>query len=191
MARCLPVGNVHPQFSWAQLFKERNHYQVNKYWHNKICFPLDSKCYLLRNWAICHEKLSSPVPACPLVRIIAAPSLILLRASPRSLAPQTKGTVNLCLSMWCDSSAGVNTVGINKNISWTNNVTLINKIVLRTLAPLTCKCSLDLTQQEQSCNMQMVDLSLTLILDLTGRHRNEYFTHWKEGTRQMWCYMYM
>ena len=52
-----------------------------------------------------------PVPASPLVRIIAAPSAILRKASPRFLAPHTKGTLNLDprLSIWCSSSAGDNT----------------------------------------------------------------------------------
>ena len=50
----------------------------------------------------------SPVPASPLVLIIAAPSAILRNASPRFLAPHTKGTLNLFprLSTWCSSSAG-------------------------------------------------------------------------------------
>ena len=60
---------------------------------------------ILRKLIINHV----PVPACPLVLIIAAPSDILRRASPRSLAPHTNGTLNLCLSMWLASSAGVNT----------------------------------------------------------------------------------
>ena len=37
---------------------------------------------------------------CPLVRIMDAPSLIRRSASPRSLAPQTNGTLNWCLSIW-------------------------------------------------------------------------------------------
>ncbi len=63
----------------------------------------------------CHTRTSlkaivyPPVPASPFVRIMAAPSAILLRASPRFLAPHTKGTVNTCLSTWFSSSAGVNT----------------------------------------------------------------------------------
>src|SRR6266540_4284231 len=40
-----------------------------------------------------------PVPASPLVRIMAAPSASRRRASPRSRAPQTNGTVNAHLSM--------------------------------------------------------------------------------------------
>ena len=50
-----------------------------------------------------------PVPASPFVRIIAAPSPIRRSASPRSVAPQTKGILNFHLSMWCASSAGVST----------------------------------------------------------------------------------
>ena len=41
-----------------------------------------------------------PVPASPLERIIAAPSEIRRRASPRLVAPHTNGTVNCHLSMW-------------------------------------------------------------------------------------------
>ena len=39
----------------------------------------------------------SPVPASPLVRIMAAPSLMRRSASPRSRAPHTKGTLNCVL----------------------------------------------------------------------------------------------
>ena len=55
------------------------------------------------------ERGELPVPASPLVRIMAAPSVMRRRASPRSRAPHTKGTVNCHLSMWCSSSAGVST----------------------------------------------------------------------------------
>jgi len=51
----------------------------------------------------------SPVPASPLVRIMAAPSEIRRRASPRLVQPQTNGTVNCHLSMWFWMSAGVST----------------------------------------------------------------------------------
>jgi hypothetical protein len=51
----------------------------------------------------------SPVPASPLERIMAAPSPIRRRASPRLVAPQTKGMLNCHLSMWLASSAGVST----------------------------------------------------------------------------------
>ena len=54
---------------------------------------------------------SSPVPASPFVRIMAAPSFILRRASPRFLAPQTNGTLKTVLSTWFSSSAGVRTDG--------------------------------------------------------------------------------
>src|SRR4051794_16389388 len=50
-----------------------------------------------------------PVPASPLERIIAAPSEMRRSASPRSVAPQTNGTVNALFAMWCASSAGVST----------------------------------------------------------------------------------
>ena len=43
----------------------------------------------------------SPVPASPFVRIIAAPSEMRRSASPRFVQPQTNGTVNFHLSMWC------------------------------------------------------------------------------------------
>src|SRR5699024_9330932 len=43
---------------------------------------------------------TSPVPASPLERIIAAPSVMRRSASPRFVAPHTKGTVKRCLSMW-------------------------------------------------------------------------------------------
>ena len=43
---------------------------------------------------------TSPVPASPFERIIAAPSLMRRSASPRLVAPHTNGTVNFHLSMW-------------------------------------------------------------------------------------------
>ncbi len=43
---------------------------------------------------------TSPVPASPFERIIAAPSVMRRSASPRLVAPQTKGTVKSYLSMW-------------------------------------------------------------------------------------------
>ena len=52
---------------------------------------------------------TSPVPASPLVRIIAAPSEIRRSASPRFVQPQTNGTVNCHLSTWFSWSAGVST----------------------------------------------------------------------------------
>ena len=51
----------------------------------------------------------SPVPASPLVRIIAAPSAMRRSASPRLVAPQTNGTVKPHLSTWLARSAGVST----------------------------------------------------------------------------------
>ena len=50
-----------------------------------------------------------PLPASPLLRIIAAPSAIRRSASPKSRAPHTNGVVNACLSTWYLSSAGVST----------------------------------------------------------------------------------
>lgn len=43
---------------------------------------------------------ATPVPASPLDRIMAAPSVMRRNASPRLVAPQTNGTVNAHLSMW-------------------------------------------------------------------------------------------
>ena len=62
---------------------------------------------ILRMWRTASTTL--PVPASPLERIIAAPSAIRRRASPRLVAPQTNGTLNAHLSMWWASSAGVST----------------------------------------------------------------------------------
>ena len=50
---------------------------------------------MVRRWRTASTTL--PVPASPFVRIIAAPSAIRRRASPRSRAPQTNGTVNVPL----------------------------------------------------------------------------------------------
>uniref|UniRef100_J3MHX3 Uncharacterized protein n=1 Tax=Oryza brachyantha TaxID=4533 RepID=J3MHX3_ORYBR len=49
-----------------------------------------------RTWRTASTTL--PVPASPLVRIMAAPSRMRRRASPRSRQPQTKGTRKLCLA---------------------------------------------------------------------------------------------
>ena len=54
---------------------------------------------MVRMWVVAW--LTSPVPASPLLRIMAAPSAIRRSASPRLVAPQTKGTVKARLSMWC------------------------------------------------------------------------------------------
>ena len=53
---------------------------------------------MVRMWVTALE--TSPVPASPLERIIAAPSVIRRSASPRLVAPHTNGTVNAHLSMW-------------------------------------------------------------------------------------------
>ena len=51
-------------------------------------------------WRICVIALeTSPVPASPLERIIAAPSLMRRSASPKFVAPQTKGIVKSHLLM--------------------------------------------------------------------------------------------
>ncbi len=60
-----------------------------------------------RRWRTASTIL--PVPASPLERIMAAPSEIRRNASPRLVAPHTKGTSKFHLSMWCASSAGVST----------------------------------------------------------------------------------
>ena len=60
-----------------------------------------------RMWRTASTTL--PVPASPLERIIAAPSPSRRSASPRFVAPQTKGTSKANLSMWLLSSAGVST----------------------------------------------------------------------------------
>ena len=60
-----------------------------------------------RMWRTASTML--PVPASPLERIIAAPSPIRRSASPRLVAPQTKGMSKASLSMWLCSSAGVRT----------------------------------------------------------------------------------
>ena len=51
----------------------------------------------------------SPVPASPLVRIIADPSLMRRNASPKLRHPDTKGVLKLRFSMWFSSSAMVKT----------------------------------------------------------------------------------
>ena len=61
----------------------------------------------LRRWRTASTML--PLPASPLVRIIAAPSPIRRSASPRSRAPHTKGERKSCFQTWCSSSAGVST----------------------------------------------------------------------------------
>ena len=53
---------------------------------------------IVRMWVVALE--TSPVPASPLERIIAAPSVMRRNASPRLVAPHTNGTVNFHLSMW-------------------------------------------------------------------------------------------
>ena len=50
-----------------------------------------------------------PVPASPFERIRQAPSEMRRSASPRVVAPHTKGTVKAHLSTWYASSAGVST----------------------------------------------------------------------------------
>jgi hypothetical protein len=47
---------------------------------------------------MCSTALTTlPVPASPLILIIDAPSEILLKASPKFFAPQTKGTLKFYL----------------------------------------------------------------------------------------------
>ena len=63
--------------------------------------------WIARMWRTASTTL--PVPASPLVRIMAAPSAIRRSPSPRSVAPHTNGTLKAHLSMWFASSAGVST----------------------------------------------------------------------------------
>ena len=63
-----------------------------------------------RMWRTASTTL--PVPASPLVRIIAAPSAMRRSASPRLVAPHTNGTLNAHLSMWWASSAGREHLGL-------------------------------------------------------------------------------
>src|SRR5689334_16207992 len=60
-----------------------------------------------RMWRTASTML--PEPASPLVRIMAAPSPMRRRHSPRSREPQTNGTLKANLSTWKCSSAGVRT----------------------------------------------------------------------------------
>jgi hypothetical protein len=57
-----------------------------------------SSARMVRMWVTALE--TSPVPASPLERIIAAPSVIRRSASPRLVAPHTNGTGERHLSMW-------------------------------------------------------------------------------------------
>ncbi len=63
--------------------------------------------FTARRWRTASTML--PLPASPLVRIIAAPSAMRRSASPRLRAPHTKGDLKSCFQMWCSSSAGVST----------------------------------------------------------------------------------
>ena len=74
---------------------------------SRIAWSARMPAWRARMWRTASTML--PVPASPLVRIIAAPSLMRRSASPRSRQPQTKGTLKACLSMWLTSSAGVST----------------------------------------------------------------------------------
>jgi pyridoxal 5'-phosphate synthase pdxS subunit len=53
---------------------------------------------MVRMWRVASD--TSPVPASPFERIIAAPSVMRRSASPRLVAPHTNGTVKFHLSMW-------------------------------------------------------------------------------------------
>jgi len=72
--------------------------------------------------------LDIPVPASPLVLIIAAPSDILRSASPRLRAPQTKGILKGCLSTWFSPSAGVSTT---QKIQKSHNTTTIIPYIIQ------------------------------------------------------------
>ena len=71
------------------------------------CVILRMSPMIERRWRTASTML--PVPASPFERIIAAPSLMRRSASPRLVAPHTNGTVNVHLSMWWASSAGLST----------------------------------------------------------------------------------
>src|SRR5919197_42872 len=74
-------------------------------------------------------------PASPLVRIIAAPSPMRRRASPRSRQPHTNGTRNANLSMWKCSSAGVSTSDSSmKSIPSASRICASTKCPMRALA---------------------------------------------------------
>ncbi len=79
--------------------------------------------------------MTSPVPGSPLVRIMAAPSEMRRRASPRSFAPQTKGVLKACLSMWWSSSAGVRTSDSSmKSTASCSRICASTKCPIRTFA---------------------------------------------------------
>ena len=61
----------------------------------------------VRMWRTASTTL--PVPGSPFVRIMAAPSAMRRRASPRLRAPHTNGTSKSHLFTWYSSSAGVST----------------------------------------------------------------------------------
>ncbi|CAB4613983.1 unannotated protein [freshwater metagenome] len=64
-----------------------------------------------------------------------APSETRRRASPRFVAPQTNGTVNANLSMWCVSSAGVKTSDSSmKSTPRASRIWASTKCPIRTLA---------------------------------------------------------
>ena len=78
---------------------------------------------------------TSPEPASPLVRIMAAPSAMRRRASPRLRQPQTKGTRKSFLSTWFSSSAGVSTsLSSMKSTSSASSTCASAKWPMRTLA---------------------------------------------------------
>ena len=75
-----------------------------------------------------------PVPASPLDRIMAAPSPMRRSASPRFVAPHTKGTSKTALSMWCFSSAGVRTSDSSMSTSRASRTWASTKCPMRAFA---------------------------------------------------------
>ena len=84
-------------------------YHFSTFYHNSpdhsgpatIVFKTNSPCLSVASSRACFTALTTfPVPASPLVLIIAAPSATLLTAYPKLVQPQTKGIVNLSFAMW-------------------------------------------------------------------------------------------
>ena len=76
-----------------------------------------------------------PVPASPFVRIMAAPSPIRRKASPKFRQPHTNGTLKAVLSTWYKSSAGVSTsLSSMKSIPMASRIWASTKCPILTLA---------------------------------------------------------
>ena len=81
----------------VRLRKAAEYLAGNEYKINEICYMVGFaiSLFIFLMWRTACT--ISPVPGSPLVRIMEAPSLIRLKASPRSFAPQTNGTRKLRL----------------------------------------------------------------------------------------------